>query len=253
MADDRHDEEQELKITVRDRRRVTTEGELRDIPDEPAPAPAPADSAPVDAQGGLRLVEDEDEGLEAGLETGGYGQPGDDDEVEMPVLRDLTEPEDDGPAEGAPGEPPPIRNVTDYLAQVTVEMNLWALSALGLVGNPMTGLIATDMNEAAFAIDAAEGLLDLLGDRLAPEQRMGLAQSFIIQFAQIAAQLLQQPPQVRLAQISAIRFSIDTAERFLKRLVAEEAPEQVTSQLSAALRQLKLEFLQASGGGGIIG
>lgn len=253
MADDRHDEEQELKITVRDRRRVTTEGELRDIPDEPTPAPTPptpTDSAPAAAPpGGLRLVEDEDEGAAAG----GYGQPGDDDEVEMPVLRDLTEPEDDGPAEGAPGEPPPIRNVTDYLAQVAIEMNLWALSALGLVGNPMTGLIATDMNEAAFAIDAAEGLLDILGDRLAPEQRMGLAQSFIIQFAQIAAQLLQQPPQIRLAQISAIRFSIDTAERFLKRLIAEEAPEQVTTQLSAALRQLKLEFLQASGGGGIIG
>ncbi|MBI5834138.1 MAG: hypothetical protein HZB16_17725 [Armatimonadetes bacterium] len=247
MSDDRRDDEQEQKITVRDRRRVTTEGELREVPETPAPT-EPEATPPAS---GPRLVDDAPEPPKA-------RRPERAPQAEMPHLRDVSgaaeeeEAEDEAQQLGADGMPQ-IRNVVDYLTHVTAEMSIWALSSLGLMPNPLTGLIAADLDQAQFAVESAETLVRLLGGKLAPEEHLGLTQSFIMQFASVAAQLLQQPPQVRLQQIQKVRFCIDAAERFLRLLSESEAAADLATELTRVLGELKLRFLQASGGGGIIG
>ena len=248
MADDRRDEEQEHKITVRDRRRVTTEGELREVPEPTAPE-ATDEAAP--AASGPRLVDDE-----AAAPRAEQARPA---AAEMPHLRDVSgladadddEPEDEGPA-GGDGMPQ-IRNVVDYLTHVTAEMSIWALSSLGLMPNPLTGLIAADMDQAEFAVESAEAMIRLLAGKLDSQEQLGLTQSFIMQFASVAAQLLQQPPQVRLQQIQKIRFCIDASDRFLRLMGESEQAGELAAELTRVLGELKLRFLQASGGGGIIG
>jgi len=262
MADDRrHDEEQESKITVRDRRRVTTEGTLRDVPSEPAapeqappppPPPPPASEAPATGprpRPGL--------GQRPRPRTGALGGA-----EEARARRDAARRLREVPAEesgadeaAAEGAMPPVRDVYDYVTAVASEMTIWSLSALGLVPNPITRIVATDMVQAQFAVNIAERLLDELADKLDTEETVALNQAFIVQFASVAMQLLNQPAQVRLQEIAKVRFCIDTAESFLKRLAVWEGEVEGLQlrEMQVAVNELKLRFLQASGGGGLVG
>lgn len=266
MSDDQgRGDEQEPKITVRDRRRVSAEGTLREVPAGPEPTspeppveqlppPPPAEPEPPrQAAGGGRPRRS------SAASGGGLGGA---DEARVrrgpgPRLREVSDAEDDKPAadEAPEGGAPGVKNVYEYIAAVTAEMTIWCLSALGLVPNPLTRIVATDLEQAKFSQLTAERLLDTLDGSLPAEELGGLTQNFVMQFAGVAAQLLQQPPQVRLAEIQKIRFCIDAADVFLKRLADIELPPGVlqVGELSRLVAELKLRFLQASGGGGIVG
>jgi hypothetical protein len=266
MADDeRRGDEAEPKITVRDRRRVTAEGELRDVPPEPESTPAAPPAAPAEAAAAppppprSADAPPRRERPRPASPGGRSSALGGADEARVRRdrggrLRDADAAAADaaGP-EGGEADMPPVRDIYDYLTAVTGEMTIWALAALGLVPNPLTRIVATNLDEALFAVDAAERLLELLGEKLEAEEQVALTQNFIVQFASIAAQLLQQPPQVRLQEIQKIRFCIDTADRFLEKLMVLEGESPQTAELTRVVGELKLRFLQTSGGGGIIG
>jgi hypothetical protein len=251
--DDRRGDEQEPKITVRDRRRVTAEGNVREVPEEPKPqAPPPPPPPPPSARPEAPPPPRRRPGGSSAL--GGADQARVRAGEEARRLREVpSESEPEGPPPGAE-EMPPVRDIYDYVAAVANEMTIWTLSALGLVANPLTRIVAVNLDQAEFAKRTAESLIELLGEVMPPEDVIGLHQNFVVQFASVAAQLLQQPPQVRLAEIQKIRFCIDAADGFLNRLTAlGDETETQASELTRLVGELKLRFLQASGGGSIIG
>ncbi len=130
-------EEEEEGFTFRDRRRLNTE--------EAAPTPSPVslsvpDPAPVE-------VLEEAEGAYYGEEIG----------------------DDTGEPEST--EIPDVRSV---LALFLGELRNLAWLRMGLVANPMTGVIETDLAQAKMAIDTVSYLAEQLEPHVAPEERLPL-------------------------------------------------------------------------------
>lgn len=273
MADDERregrGEDEEPKITVRDRRRVDVSGELREVeveepkptepseiivkgkpaaapPPPPAEAPPPADQAPA-----------------ARPRRGGALGGAEEARVRRGPLRDAdAAPEPAAEADDEQGgERRQIQNVYEYIQVLTGEMNVWALSAMGLMANPMTGLVTTDMAQARFAVEVADALIDTLAgaDRVEVETIMALCQNMCVQYGSVAAQLLNQPPQSRLQELSKVRFCIDTADQFSQKLQAlveaagSEEDHGRLAEIQRFLSELRLVFVQSSGGGGVVG
>lgn len=290
MADDRETREgqdQEFKITVRDRRRVTSEGDIREVEDTEATTSATTGATTPSADEVAEQLEALDGGDSAAAEPGRPETTTDSGDMRTPTaaerraerrrrraeqagqrsgagnaahLQDVDQGAADDAEDSPPnaeGEPPPVRDVYEYLLAVSSEMMIWALAGLGLVQNPYTRLVSTDMQQARFAIDTAERLLDSLdeADKLEEETAIAVTQSYIMQFASVAAQLLSQPPATQLAEISKIRFCIDVAQDFLERLQEHADSLDATQlvELRRALQELQLRFVQASGGGGLVG
>lgn len=248
MADnDRRDEEQP-KVTVRDRRRVNVEGDLREVPTDEAPAaPPPPPSAPQPPP--AEAPRKPRGGALGGVESARVNRQ----DARLREVPEVEAPEE----EPAGGEMPAINTVYDYVQAVASEMTIWSLAALGLMANPITRIVTTDMAQAQFAIDTADTLVASLAEQeqIDDETRAAIYQSFVIQFASVAAQLLNQPAQVRLAEIAKIRFCIDTADHFVQRMqeVEEVLDEAQLDEMKRLLSELRFRFVQASGGGGIVG
>jgi hypothetical protein len=274
MADDRRNgrEDEEPKITVRDRRRVDLTGELREVEaDEPEPtapseiivkgklADAPPPPPPPPAQEAAPPPRPRRGGALGGAEDARVNRgPLRDADAMAEDLPEGLEPGDD---EGEGGERRQINNVYEYVQVLAGEMNIWSLSAMGLMANPMTGLVTTDMHQAAFAVEVADALIDTLAgaDKIDVETIMALCQNMVVNYGSVAAQLLNQPPQTRLQELSKVRFCIDTAEMFSRKLQAlveadgsdEEAAR--LAEIQRFLSELRLAFVQSSGGGGVVG
>ena len=275
MADDeRRDgrgEDDETKITVRDKRRVNLAGELREVEEEdpgpaapseiivkgkltehappPPPPPPSEDAAPKPRRGGALGGAEEAQVRRGPLR--------DADAVDPQSELDL--PGEDDDEEG--GERRQIRDVYEYVQVLAGEMNIWSLSAMGLMANPMTGLVTSDMAQAQFAVEVGESLIDTLAssDKVEAEAILALCQSMVVQYGSVAAQLLNQPPQTRIQELSKVRFCIDTAEHFsrkLQTLVEADGNEDDQARLAEIQRflsELRLAFVQSSGGGGVVG
>ncbi|MCC7493772.1 MAG: hypothetical protein IT204_15560 [Fimbriimonadaceae bacterium] len=262
MPDDRREEE-EFKITVRDRRRVNLEGELREVEDAPAPPPPPPPPPPEPPQAAEKPRPRTTTRAAGGGALGGADQARRSQQAQRlrEVVADDGEDAADDDAEGAAGGQRAPQNIYEYCQALTTEMMVWAIANLGLMAHPTTRLVTTDMAQAEFAIEAAQSLIDTLisEDKVDGQTVLAIYQSFIVQFGSVAAQLLQQPPQTRLAEIRKVRFCIDVAERFFERFRAEVAESEeaelqgAASELHAFVSQLRLAFVQASGGGGIVG
>ncbi len=271
MADDARREDEEFKITVRDRRRVTAEGELRQVeepdggpaaPPRPAPPPPvaavpPPEPAPQPAPPPRR--EPPPERPARGSALGGAEQARVRAEeprlMEVP-LEDVLE-EDDEDYPGEPGEPRQPRDLYEYTQMIALGMIEWAVSATGLTPNPLTRIVTVDMEQAEFGIEAAERLYGLLVEtgKMSTDQRIGFCQSYVINFGQLAAQLLQQPPGVRLQEMGKVRFCIDTADQFMQKLrqIPDAGEKAQIQELGAFLSEVRLHYVQLSGGGGIVG
>ena len=127
-------EEEEEGFTFRDRRRLQPEATA------PTPAPTPAappEPAPLDEATEILGTQDAD-----------YG---------------------DGDPET--GELPDVRSV---LALFLGELRTLAWLRMGLVANPMTGQIETDLTQAKMAIDTVVYLAEQLEPHVAPEERLPL-------------------------------------------------------------------------------
>lgn len=260
-ADGEADEEEGTRIRVRDRRRVTLEGEIREVEEPPAfefsevspePSSPPRSEPPVDAPRRGRALG----GAQAARVKKG--------DEERPPLREVGA--DEQPSEPSPSrrartqesdEERRVETVYEYVIAVASEMMVWSLASLGLVANPVTRIVTTDMAQAEFAIDTAIALIDTLlaKQRLAPDEIVAVHQSFVVQFASVAAQLLNQQPAQRLRDIAKIRFCIDTADRFVKHLqgLDDGTGAAQLSEMRRFMQELHLAFVQASGGGGIVG
>lgn len=286
MADQRQDgrrDEDEPKIVVRDRRRVNLEGEVREVEDAaPQPEPvaesaeptAPEPTAPEPSADVAEPTEEEriqqirarrKARQEQAKRGGGGSALGGADQARVnrgPQLQDV----DQGAAAEEAGDEdeagaPRINNVYEYAQVLSSELMMWALASLGFMPQPGSGIVTTDQDQAGFALDAADSLLDTLLDHDDEhlDRVRAVTQSFVIQFGSIAAELLQQPPQSRLQDMSNIRFCIDAADRFAQKFEAltEAQPESEEAtqiaQIKQFVGQLRLAYVQASGGGGIIG
>ncbi len=256
MADDRDDprQEDEFKVTVRDRRRINLEGELREVEEAPQPAAPPEEPAPPAEP--RPTPPTERSAPHRGGALGGAQQARRNRGV---PLREV--PVEEPPAESAEGEGERrVRDVYEYVQALASELGVWSLASLGLMPHPATRIITVDMDQAAFALDAAEALLGSLveHDRIDSELLAAVYQSFVIQFGGVAAQLMQQPTQSVLQELPKIRFCIDTADRFAALLTettadAEEAIKGQVAEVTRFLKELRLAYVQASGGGGVVG
>ena len=131
------EEEEEGGFTFRDRRRLQTDAPAP-LP-QPAPSPSLAPSEPARAQ-------DDNEAL--------YGAEGDE--------------------EGADEESGEIPDVRSVLALFMGELRNLAWLRMGLVANPMTGQMETDLAQAKIAIDTVGFLAQQLEPHVAPEERLPL-------------------------------------------------------------------------------
>ncbi len=274
MADDeRRDgrgEDEEPKITVRDRRRVDLTGELGRS--KPTSLNRPCLGDHRQGQAGLGAAPPppppsaEEAAPRPKPRRGGALGGAEEARVRRGPLRDADAapaglPTDPEAEEGEGGERPQIRDVYGYVQVLAGEMNIWSLSAMGLMANPMTGLVTTDMAQAQFAVEVADALIDTLAgsDKTEIETILALCQNMVVQYGSVAAQLLNQPPQTRLQELSKVRFCIDTAERFshkLQALVEADGDDEEVARLAEIQRflsELRLAFVQSSGGGGVVG
>lgn len=257
----RDEEEEGSPIVVRDRRRVTTEGDLREVEDDerrptrtPPPPPEPQAAAAAPAPSAEEPAAPPRRERPAGSSALGGAEAA--QARRERTLQEVPPPTDEEQEEDGE-ERRRIDNVYEYVQAVTSEMIIWSLAALGLVPNPLTQIVTTDLDQAHFAIATAEKLIEHLSERGAidEESEIGLLQAFVVQFGSVAAQLLNQPPAQRLQEVAKIRFCIDTADQFVSKLEAMGDPVEATqlAELKRFLGELRMAFIQASGGGGIIG
>jgi hypothetical protein len=142
-------EEPEEGFTVRDRRRVSLEAEE-----------APADSPPARSDRGGRPLE---EAVAAGAPQSMFAAAGADAAGELE-----TDFESDSVEENA------LPDIYSVLMLFLGEMRSHAWLRMGLVANPVTGMIERDLTQAVVAIDTAVFLAGQIEGVLPPEERLPL-------------------------------------------------------------------------------
>ena len=265
MADDRRGydeerEEEEGKIVVHDRRRVTMDGEIRHVEEE-APKPAAPEPAPQ--------PEPKPEPTSAAPDRGGRtmstpprrGATPTPEPTSRPQLREVPpEPEDQAPAPDEEAEEAgeedgarKPKDVTEVVIQMTQQMMIWSFVGLGIAENPITGLVATDIDKARFAVETEISLLSVLMGQIEPERVEAMRCNLALNYASVAAQLMRQETQAQLANLQEMRFCIDTADTLIKPVVETGAQSQHAQQVVQVIAAVKLQFVQLTGGGGVIG
>lgn len=128
MDEKEREQEEEPKVIVRDRRRVTMEGTLRQVEEPSTPQPPPPTAEAQQAQ-------------------------------RRPPLREVPPPPRQPAPQEEKGEGP---DVYDLAKMMLMEFQYRALIHLGRMPDPETKLLAPDLEKARFAIDMVIAIADRL-------------------------------------------------------------------------------------------